>query len=417
MKAILKPWTGLLAGVLGLTLIGGSALGQLVQKATGNSSTSSVSATFTSTPASGHFLIAIVGAGNATFNQPSGWSTAINEGSQSVSQAIFYKVAGASEPTTVTISGTGNVYHGLQIFEYQNIATVSPVDGTNSNSGTGTAITTHSVTTTQNSDLIIVGVAISANTSFGSWTNSFVEQNDFPVGSGSIFRTFGGADFVTNSAGTFSTGATAGSSAAWRAQIVAFKDPAPLPIQLAASAANVIRGSDVEVTWKTVSETNNYGFEIYRKRGDASEWATIGFVQGHGTTLAPQSYSYVDHSLSFGEYYYQIKQIDLDGKSETFSAMEVTVGAAAEKPMLAQNYPNPFNPSTVIEFVVPMSGHATMKVYNVLGQQVATLFDGNAEAGRINSTRFDASSLPSGLYFYTLKSAGASETKRMLLTK
>jgi hypothetical protein len=191
----------------------------------------------------------------------------------------------------------------------------------------------------------------------------------------------------------------------------------PLPIQMASFAANVIRNNDVEVAWKTVSETNNYGFEIYRKRGDAGEWAKIGFVQGHGTTLAPQSYTYVDAGLSFGKYCYQIKQIDLDGKSETFPLMTVTVGAVAEKLTLAQNYPNPFNPSTVIEFVVPMSGHATMKVYNVLGQEVATLFDGNAEAGRINSARFDASNLPSGLYFYTLKSSGTSETKRMLLTK
>jgi hypothetical protein len=198
---------------------------------------------------------------------------------------------------------------------------------------------------------------------------------------------------------------------------VTYTVPTPLPIQMASFAANVVRNNDVEVSWKTVSETNNYGFEVYRKRADAGEWTKLDFVQGHGTTLAPQSYWYVDHSLSFGEYYYLIKQIDLDGKSEAFPAMKVTVGAATEKPMLAQNYPNPFNPSTVIEFVVPMSGHATMKVYNVLGQEVATLFDGNAEAGRINSTRFDASSLPSGLYFYTLKGSGASETKRMLLTK
>jgi hypothetical protein len=192
---------------------------------------------------------------------------------------------------------------------------------------------------------------------------------------------------------------------------------APLPIQMASFAANVVRDNQVEVAWRTASETNNYGFEIYRRRGDAGELAKIGFVQGHGTTLVPQSYTFVDAGLSFGKYYYQIKQIDLDGKSETFSSMEVTVGTVAEKLTLAQNYPNPFNPSTVIEFVVPMSGHATMKVYNVLGQEVATLFDGNAEAGRINSTRFDASSLPSGLYFYTLKGSGASETKRMLLTK
>jgi hypothetical protein len=201
----------------------------------------------------------------------------------------------------------------------------------------------------------------------------------------------------------------------WAIAAVPIKPVVPLPIQMASFAANVVRNNQVEVGWRTVSETNNYGFEIYRKRGDAGDWAKIGFVQGHGTTLAPQSYSYLDEGLSFGKYVYRIKQVDLDGTSETFPEMAVTVGAG--KFVLAQNYPNPFNPSTVIEFVVPMSGHATMKVYNVLGQEVATLFNGNAEVGKINIARFDASNLPSGLYFYTLKSAGTSETKRMLLMK
>jgi hypothetical protein len=190
-----------------------------------------------------------------------------------------------------------------------------------------------------------------------------------------------------------------------------------LPIQMASFVANVVRNNQVEVAWRTVSETNNYGFEIYRKRGDAGEWAKVAFVEGHGTTLAPQSYTYVDAGLSFGKYTYRIKQVDLDGKSETFPEMSVTVGVAPDKMVLEQNYPNPFNPSTLIEFVVPMSGHATMKVYNVLGQEVMTLFEGNAEAGKINTARFNASNLPSGLYFYTLSSAGQTETKRMLLTK
>jgi len=191
----------------------------------------------------------------------------------------------------------------------------------------------------------------------------------------------------------------------------------PLPIQMASFAANVVRDNQVEVAWKTMSETNNYGFEIYRKRGDAGEWTKIGFVQGSGTTLAPQSYTYVDVGLTFGKYYYRIKQLDLDGKAETFPAMEVSVGVAPEKVVLAQNYPNPFNPSTLIEFVAPRSGFTTMKVYNVLGQEVVTLFEGNVEAGRINTARFNASNLPSGLYFYTLRTAGQTETKRMLLTK
>jgi hypothetical protein len=192
---------------------------------------------------------------------------------------------------------------------------------------------------------------------------------------------------------------------------------AALPIQLASFTASVVRNNDVEVTWRTVSETNNYGFEIQRKRGDSGEWSKVAFVEGHGTTLAPQSYSYIDRALTFGKYFYRIKQIDLDGKSETFPDIEVTVGVIPGAFVLTQNYPNPFNPTTTIEFVVPQSGFVTMKVYNVLGQQVATLFEGNAESGRINTALFNASNLPSGLYFYTLRSAGKIETKRMILMK
>ncbi len=200
--------------------------------------------------------------------------------------------------------------------------------------------------------------------------------------------------------------------------------PGALPIQLASLSAHVVRENDVEVVWKTISEVNNYGFEIYRRRGEAGDpanggagWQKIGFVEGHGTTLAPQSYYYVDRSVRFGKYYYRIKQVDLDGTSETFSEIEVAVGTGPDKFVLTQNYPNPFNPSTLIEFVVPKSGVATVKVYNVLGQEVASLFEGNAEEGKIYAVRFDASKLPSGLYFYTLRSAGKVETKKMLLMK
>ena len=215
----------------------------------------------------------------------------------------------------------------------------------------------------------------------------------------------------------------------------------PVPIQLASISASLVRANDVEVSWHTVSETNNYGFEVERKRihnrfpprADAPaaqsglmQWTNIAFVQGHGTTLEPQFYSYTDRSVPFGKYYYRIKQIDLDGKWEIFPnpdksgsepGMEVTVGVGPDNFILAQNYPNPFNPNTVIEFVVPQSGFATLKVYNVLGQQVKSLFEGNAEAGRIHGANFEASNLPSGIYFYTLRYGGKVETKRMLLMR
>ena len=95
----------------------------------------------------------------------------------------------------------------------------------------------------------------------------------------------------------------------------------------------------------------------------------------------------------------------------------MTVGIAPGTFILAQNYPNPFNPSASIEFVVPQNGLATMKVYNILGQEVATLFEGSAEGGKIYTVSFDGSNLASGLYFYTLSSAGKMQTKRMLMMK
>jgi hypothetical protein len=206
----------------------------------------------------------------------------------------------------------------------------------------------------------------------------------------------------------------------------------PLPVELTLFTASVLRDNDVEVGWKTVSETNNYGFEVYRKRDHdlhdsqdyhanqanrGGEWKKLGFVEGHATTLTPQSYSYLDKSVGFGKYLYQIKQIDLDGKSETFPEMAVTVGVGPNKFILAQNYPNPFNPNTVIEFVIPQSGVTSLKVYNLLGQEVATVFEGTAEAEKINTARFDASNFPSGMYFYTLRSAGKAEIKRMIVMK
>ena len=83
---------------------------------------------------------------------------------------------------------------------------------------------------------------------------------------------------------------------------------------------------------------------------------------------------------------------------------------------LEQNYPNPFNPTTTIEYNIPQGDFVTLKVFNVLGKEVATLVNGRVEAGK-HKVEFDASALNSEVYFYQIESENYAETKKMILLK
>ncbi len=83
---------------------------------------------------------------------------------------------------------------------------------------------------------------------------------------------------------------------------------------------------------------------------------------------------------------------------------------------LEQNYPNPFNPSTTISYILPRQSNVSLKIYNILGKEIAELINENQTAGKY-SVNFDASSLSSGIYFYTLKTGAKSFTRKMMLLK
>ncbi len=168
----------------------------------------------------------------------------------------------------------------------------------------------------------------------------------------------------------------------------------------------------------TATETNNQGFEVQRSLG--GEFETIAFVDGHGTTTETQDYSYTDRYVNAGSYSYRLKQVDFDGTFEYSSVVEANVPAPAEF-ALDQNYPNPFNPSTKIEFRLAVDSKVSLKVFNVLGQEVASLVNANLVAGG-HSVNFDASSLNSGVYLYRVEATGIDGTnfvdvKKMILTK
>ena len=198
-------------------------------------------------------------------------------------------------------------------------------------------------------------------------------------------------------------------------------DSTIVPVELASFSASVA-ANVVTLNWSTATELNNHGFEIERSSDRAilpdgkAGWRTIGFREGNGTTSEPQQYSYSDKlsDIASAKLYYRLKQIDFNGSIEYSEIVEVEITPAVF--LLSQNYPNPFNPITKIKFVIAKSSLVTLKVYDVLGKETATLVNEEKPAGTYE-VKFDGSFLPSGVYFYKLQTGNFVQIKKMLLLK
>jgi hypothetical protein len=193
----------------------------------------------------------------------------------------------------------------------------------------------------------------------------------------------------------------------------------PLPVELVSFTSEVI-DNNITLNWTTATETNNQGFEILRLTQNDNDWQIISFITGHGTTTEPQFYSFTDEALQPGNYQYKLKQIDYDGSFEYSKIVEVTIEAPT-KFSLSQNYPNPFNPSTNIEFRIADFGFVSLKVYDVLGNEVATLVDEEKPAGeyevKFTVGQDSSPDISSGIYFYQLKVGSFVQTKKMMVLK
>jgi len=112
-----------------------------------------------------------------------------------------------------------------------------------------------------------------------------------------------------------------------------FFDPSALPIQLSSLKASAASRGCVQLEWTTLSEINNYGFYVQRRTPGESAFSTLpgSFESGHGTTSHPQEYSYSDTSVGAGEWFYRLRQIDLDGAVHYSDALQVDIAADADR--------------------------------------------------------------------------------------
>lgn len=192
----------------------------------------------------------------------------------------------------------------------------------------------------------------------------------------------------------------------------------PLPVELTSFTSNLVDGT-VELNWTTATEVDNYGFEVQRKKEKVESWEEIGFVEGAGNSNSPKEYSFTDnltptHTLNH-TLEYRLKQIDTDGSYEYSDVVNVELGVP-ENYELKQNYPNPFNPTTTISYQLPVKSFTTLKVYDILGKEVASLVNEEKEAGKY-SVNFDGSSLTSGVYFSRLTAGSYTALIKMLMVK
>ncbi|NWF49962.1 MAG: T9SS type A sorting domain-containing protein [Ignavibacteriaceae bacterium] len=249
-------------------------------------------------------------------------------------------------------------------------------------------------------------------------TGTLITVLGFVTANRGVYALPNGNYLTTNAAGLFEVNPVDGDTVRQIISGVAGRFISPfdrsiIPVELTSFSASVLDGQ-VQLVWKTATEKNNSGFVIERSTNNLS-YERIGFVEGMGTTTQTTSYSFFDKSALSGKYYYRLKQVDYNGAFEYSNVVEVDLGIP-QKFELMQNYPNPFNPSTVITYTLSANSLVTLKVYDVLGNEVSALVNQFQPAGSYQVT-LNANNLADGVYFYTLTTDNFTSTKKMILLK
>lgn len=196
----------------------------------------------------------------------------------------------------------------------------------------------------------------------------------------------------------------------------------PLPVELSAFKGEAVGKGAVRLIWQTASERNNAGFDVQHQPPSSATWQTLGFVESKapgGTTTDPDDrwdYQYAEKNLTVGTHRFRIRQVDLDGSATLTEP--ITVELQMKKALrLTAPSPNPVSGAATLSFAVKKEARATVAVYNVLGQQVKTPYEGTPMSGEGQRLRLDTSGLSSGTYFLRLNAGGTTRTRRLTVVR
>lgn len=191
------------------------------------------------------------------------------------------------------------------------------------------------------------------------------------------------------------------------------------PVELAYFSGHASERKGVELDWESTVEVAHAGFNIFRKSASEHDYQQINeqLLKADGT----KKYHYGDRSVAVGETYsYKLEDVSISGEKTLHDPIIIFVNRPKDY-KLYQNYPNPFNPTTQVEFQLPQQTRMTIKIYNIMGQEVKTLVDEVKGAGyhTLIWNGMDNNGMPvtSGVYYYRMLTGAYSEVKKMVLLR
>jgi hypothetical protein len=180
--------------------------------------------------------------------------------------------------------------------------------------------------------------------------------------------------------GTLSTsGDVTGNHGDFDYWIVKLNEPIILDVELV-SFEGINSEDKITLTWSTASELNNKGFELERSLSVENNFESIGWIEGHGNSMFPNSYFYDDTDVKTGiVYYYRLKQLDYNG---SVSYSKVIAVKTSEEDLSLSIAPNPFSGSTNITYELKDKSNVMLEVFNATGQRISILYNGIQEKGK-----------------------------------
>jgi hypothetical protein len=179
---------------------------------------------------------------------------------------------------------------------------------------------------------------------------------------------------------------------------------AVLPVELTTFTGTAQDNQTNLLEWQTATEENNFGFEVERST-DGKVWKTLDFVQGHGTTVEVQEYTYTDETPLLGNNYYRLKQVDFDEKFEYSNIVLLNYQSSTANPAL-QIYPNPAMDYLVIKTTNDLTTDI-IQIFNVFGQEVKTF------RMKESNNQYSIADLAAGTYFVKV----GTEVQRIIVSK